>query len=253
MTLDEMRSKIRHYPFIHKLVRIFISRNIVFKIIKRFRRIISGSDAYIRPTIKIPNRYFGKIYRGYCVAIENLNEKSIVYSFGIGRDISFETELNSNIGCNISLFDPSPIAGKWLQNIDLPSSITYYKYAISDYDGHTYMSQKKGTDNVNYSLNKNKTGEKVSVRSLSSLMNEFGHKYVDVLKMDVEGEEFVILKDIVKNKIIVRQVVLELHHRFEEGSAELLHNTIQMMSDAGYGLFYVSLDGMDYSFIKSLK
>ena len=44
------------------------------------------------------------------VSVKNLNADSIVYSAGVGDDISFEIELCERYNCNVILLDPTPVA-----------------------------------------------------------------------------------------------------------------------------------------------
>ena len=45
--------------------------------------------------------YHGSAYGGWNVAASQLNKDSIIYSFGVGEDISFDTSLIEKYGCNI--------------------------------------------------------------------------------------------------------------------------------------------------------
>jgi hypothetical protein len=52
---------------------------------------------------------FGTDYGGYLLP-ENikLDSNSIVYSIGIGEDISFDATLSGKYNCKIFMFDPTP-------------------------------------------------------------------------------------------------------------------------------------------------
>jgi len=56
----------------------------------------------------------------------------------------------------------------------------------------------------------------VPCRRIFTLMKELNHSRVDCLKMDIEGSEYEVIDDILTNRIDVRQILLEFHHRFEE-------------------------------------
>src|SRR5262245_47284172 len=60
-----------------------------------------------------------KVFCHYTFCPEGLNSKSVIYSGGVGQDISFEHELFKNFGCNVILFDPSPIG---LETMKLPKN-----------------------------------------------------------------------------------------------------------------------------------
>src|SRR5437762_3528901 len=46
----------------------------------------------------------------WTICPQGLNSKSVVYSGGLGRDISFEHALLQRFGCEMVLYDPSPCA-----------------------------------------------------------------------------------------------------------------------------------------------
>ena len=52
---------------------------------------------------------FGTDYGGYLLP-ENikLDSNSIVYSIGIGEDISFDATLSAKYNCKVYMFDPTP-------------------------------------------------------------------------------------------------------------------------------------------------
>ncbi len=51
-------------------------------------------------------------------------------------------------------------------------------------------------------------------------MKKLGHKQIDLLKMDIEGSEFMALPDILNSKIIFDQLCIETHPRIFPDSVE---------------------------------
>ena len=51
------------------------------------------------------------------------------------------------------------------------------------------------------------------VIQLSTAMQLQGHSRIDVLKMDIEGAEYAVIEEIVREKISVTQLLVEFHHR----------------------------------------
>lgn len=55
----------------------------------------------------------GTVYGGWFIPNHiNLNENSIIYSAGVGEDISFDLLLSDKYNCNIYLIDPTQKAEK---------------------------------------------------------------------------------------------------------------------------------------------
>ena len=55
-------------------------------------RTIFGYEYYHRPQVNVDKRVFGSEYGGHCVALNHLDENSVVYSAGLGLDITFDEE-----------------------------------------------------------------------------------------------------------------------------------------------------------------
>jgi FkbM family methyltransferase len=54
---------------------------------------------------------------------------------------------------------------------------------------------------------------------LASLMAERGHAHVDLLKLDIEGSEYVVIAHLLAHRIPVRQLCVEYHHGILPGIA----------------------------------
>lgn len=81
----------------------------------RFRRRMHYLRHLLKRALEIRNGYplreFGDKSSGcaYSIRPDGLGPQSIVYSGGVGKDVSFEHVLVRNFGCGVVLFDPSPI------------------------------------------------------------------------------------------------------------------------------------------------
>lgn len=71
--------------------------------------------AHLATTADCPAVWYGNSYGGFFINPTLLNKKSIVYSIGIGKDISFDTKCIKNHTCRIFAFDPTPKSIDWLK------------------------------------------------------------------------------------------------------------------------------------------
>lgn len=110
------------------------------------------------------------------------------------------SEAMRDLGCKVWAFD--------LEEFDVPQGINYRKMAVSDYTGFGVFKDTK--DPQAKHLIKHGSGQPISVISLNDVYALVGNKEVDVLKLDVEGEEFSILMDETFAPI-PRQISFELH------------------------------------------
>jgi hypothetical protein len=80
-------------------------------------------------------------------------------------------------------------------------------------------------------------------------MNELGHKKIDILKLDIEGAEYDVMKDIYSSSIRPKQILIEFHHGFPNVGIQETKNAIETIRSMGYDLFSISDTNEEYSFI----
>ena len=90
----------------------------------------------------------------------------------------------------------------------------------------------------------------VEMKSLGNIMNEMGHKHIDVLKMDIEGSEYDVIEDILNAKMSINQILIEFHDRFFENGNLKSKQAIEKLKLNGYEIFAISDSFEEISFIK---
>jgi len=180
---------------------------------------------------------------GWEVCITNLTTNSIVYSFGIEKDMSFELDLLSKLELeNIYTFDPTPYAKDWIATAQkfnrLPKGLHYIDCAISKVDGKITMFQYEGSKEHTSHAFPNQTivdTRTFKAQRLKTIMHNLGHNHVDVLKLDIEGGEWPVLSDIARPPLLFSQLLIEFHH-FEVHD---LSETVRKLNRLGYKTFYI--------------
>ena len=185
---------------------------------------------------------YGTEYGGFYIPEDYIKEGSIVYSFGIGEDLSF-SEAVINAGGIVYAFDPTPKAVKYTKNHRLftHSNFHFFPYGLSDTDGDECMYLPIRNDWVSASVIQHESVDdknciKVNMRTIRTIMNQFGHKQIDVLKMDIEGSEFKVVKDLMDpnlEAINVKLVCMETHERFFE-SKKCIDDLYELMRNRGF-------------------
>lgn len=197
---------------------------------------------------------FGDDYNGYTFDKSNLDNSSIVYSFGIGEDLTFSEMIIQECGCKVHAFDPTPKSIKYVQNHKLynEDKFNFYPIGLADYDGITEFHLPVNDEYVSGSMEKwdgvRDDSIEVEVRKLQTIMDDLGHKKIDLLKMDIEGAEFDVFDDIIKSGIVVKQICVEIHERFFENGYALLKQMIKNLKKAGYTL--IARNNDDLTFLK---
>lgn len=226
-------------------------RNIYQKIILTVKAILG---LYFTQT-KCIKECLGEKGAMWCICPTNIDKNSIVYSFGIGTDISFDLGLIAKYKMNINAFDPTPRSKDWLQNQTLPKTFHFHDYGIADYDGNAVFEPPKNETDVSYRIIRNSSSEHGALYSgkvykLKTIINMLKHKKIDILKMDVEGSEFSVIDDLVRSDIYIHQLLIEFHHRFKGNSIFKTIKAIRSLNEKGYKIFYISPNKEEYSFIK---
>lgn len=122
-----------------------------------------------------------------------LQHPCIVYSFGTANDWSFDEAVHSKFGCQVFSFDPSMGVDDHMHG----NGIWFYNMGIGEF-------------NVN--VKKNQIWK---IRTLDNILEMLGHrnKTIDVLKMDIEGAEYVVIEDLLEKGLLklVNHLCIEIH------------------------------------------
>lgn len=180
-----------------------------------------------------------------------LDQSSIIYSGGVGNDISFELDLTNKFGCNVLLFDPSETGLKTMNRKESQHKrLIFFPVGLDKKDSVVKFSKPENSIEGSFTILRDiqKDFVEFSCRSMYSLTKEFKHNVVDLLKIDIEGFEYGVIDDILENKIEVKQICVEFHHFFKEIPRSKTYKTIKQLKSNGYVLIHKHRS--DYTFIK---
>jgi FkbM family methyltransferase len=226
-------------------------------------RALVGRDVYFRPQVLAKKELHGGRpldgYGSWTICPEGITAKSIIYSVGVGNDISFEVSLIRSFRLQaLFAFDPTPTAISWLSGQHTPDEFKLSRYAIADHDGTAKFFPHDNPDFVAHSLIPREAtasqAVEVPLRTLPTVMRELGHDHIDLLKMDIEGAEYGVIENLLSEKVDIRQLLVEFHHhdRHTDGmSAERTKEAVRKLNRVGFRIFHVSPRGEEYSFIKA--
>ncbi len=211
-----------------------------------------------RPEVSTLNRFanpvmVGSDYGGWKVIPDLIHSESIVYSFGLGKDVSFDLGMIKNFGLTVHGFDPTPMSADWIRTQDFPSSFVFHELGIAGSNGSIDLFEPAREGFVSHSLVEQHEGQRsisVPVQRLSTIMNELNHTRVDILKMDIEGCEYDVLEDILKSDILPVQLLVEFHHKVLDMGLPVTQKAYAALKKAGYRTFFVSDNGNEFCFIR---
>jgi FkbM family methyltransferase len=217
-------------------------------------KFIQGRELWVRPQVSCAKRRLGRGDGEWCICPDSIKPDSVVYSFGVGWDISFDEALIKLYGVEVHAFDPTPIAREWLEKREKPAGFHFHPYGLANYDGVAEFALPV-SHGVSFTLLTDvasRLSAKGDVCRLGTIMSRLGHDRVHLLKLDIEGAEYDVIPDLVALAPRVDQLLVEFHHRLLNGESGLdrTRQALKALDEAGFRLFAVSPRGYEYSFIR---
>jgi FkbM family methyltransferase len=224
-----------------------------YRYLKRMTHILQGTEVCQRVQVKQSSVLLGNSRACWRISTSELSRDTIVYSIGVGEDISFELELIRRFGVRVYAFDPTPRSIKWLEGQVVPEQFSFYPYGLAEYDGNCAFHPPANPSFVSHTILSRQgagtTAVELPVHRLPTIMQMLKHERVDVLKMDIEGAEYGVLKDILQSGIRPGQLLAEFHHRWPEIGIEKTRHAISELNSLGYKIFTISSSGEEYGFL----
>jgi FkbM family methyltransferase len=221
-------------------------------IVERAFRKWTGRVLHV-PDIELPTETVGSSGGAHTILRDSLDARSIVYSLGVGEDASFDLELIERYGCRVHAFDPTEHSIAWARvNID-HLLWTLHPIGIAANDGEAAFTPPADRSHGSFfrtadDVVRNQEAVRLSVRSLPSIMRELSHDRIDLLKMDIEGFEYEVLRSVLASPVRPAQIAVEFHHRMYGHGPAATNQAVTALRQNGYYLFHISDTGREYSF-----
>ncbi len=224
---------------------------------------------------KLGTNYGGWIIPNYI----KLNDESIVYSAGVGEDISFDILLQTKYNSNIFLIDPTKRSvthydeckkfyntGSWSFSGDIQKDYKNIIFNLTpNFDKLFYINKglwkKKDTlkfykqnnqQYVSQSLMDNMFGnnyDEVPVDSIKNIMLENSHSHIDLLKIDIEGAENIVLNQMLDDNIYPTYLCIEFDLLMKnKDTNNSTKKIIKRLFDNGYKL--LANDNLNITFVR---
>lgn len=191
-------------------------------------------------------------YGAWVVPNGLLDARSIVYSFGVGEDISFDLELMRRFGCRVFAYDPTPAAAKFIERLVPGPNFVFSQLGLAAVDGVAEFAETHPDESAfamtGGEMVRNGVVRGFHVSRLSSLMAANGHDHIDLLKMDIEGFEYDVIDDMLQQRLFPRCVLLEFHH-YQRKDPAATRRSVRKLTDVGYRRFWISELGAEYGFV----
>jgi FkbM family methyltransferase len=148
--------------------------------------------------------------RGHTIWAAGLNEHSIVIDAGAHRG-EFSAEIIRRFGCRCHLIEANPQLARLL---DVPGAQSIIPAALDARDGtapfHIYENLESGT--LIASEKQPTSSHRVNTISLRTVFQRINATDVDLIKLDIEGAEFELLREL-DDSLLARigQITVEFH------------------------------------------
>ena len=183
--------------------------------------------AFLQPELVNLKRFGVPRDGGYVGPPESIAENSVIFCLGLSRDWSFETEISAQVkGARIFAFDPTVnlkmltaecfAALKQVCNFKSDESLNrrarVFGYRSKIVKNYVMSFQLKRNKHIQKWV-KDKSSEAQDCISIGEIFAKYGKNREVVLKIDIEGDEFEVLDELLSlgQMSAVRSLFIEFH------------------------------------------
>jgi FkbM family methyltransferase len=141
----------------------------------------------------------------WTIVTRDMHPSAIVYSGGVGEDITFEQELIRKYGVKIHIFDPSPVAAGTVALAGL-DRLLFKPVGLAASDRASFSIGGGSGGATWFKAGGDGT---LPCTTLAQEMEANGHDFIDLLKIDIEGFEYEVLESCLKDGIPIKQICVE--------------------------------------------
>jgi FkbM family methyltransferase len=206
-----------------------VSRLLPEKFRHRLRR--SFDSLYSK---SLPDKETIGVLSQWTIVTRGMRPDAVIYSGGVGEDITFEQQLIRRFGVKIHIFDPSPVAARTiaLANND---GLLFKPLGLAT-SAAAKFSIGGGTDSSTWM--KAGGSETLPCTALAHEMEMNGHDSIDLLKIDIEGFEYEVLESCLEQRIPIKQICVEFHDFFPEIPKSRTKQMIRALESHGFDLIH---------------
>ena len=192
-----------------------------------------GTDSLATDSSPAPKPWLVCLDDRFGLAHQIRSKRCRLYSLGLGSDDThFEVSM-ANGGCEVHRFDPSVKSAHVLER----QGLWHHRLSIDWRDPHPAVAAQKPHGNT---------------RKLGSILNEFGHHKIDVLKADLESAEWKVLENLILEDVLeqIGQLVFEIHLHWpgfevsgsESGVVRFWYSLLKELERKHFRLFHTYKD-----------
>lgn len=231
-----------------------------YRLLRRFLffKVLFGREPFHLPEVHLPLEEHGSKYGGWALIAGSLTPASIVFSVGVGEDVSFDLSVLEQHNCTVFGFDPTPKAIAHVRSKVTHRGYHFHPVALAAHDG-TIEFELAGSEGDGVSASaivsslSSRPHVSVPCATLKSLFDRVDVATCDVLKLDIEGLEYQVLGQALEAGWLqnVSQLLVEFHHWLPGLSVQQTRDVVQKLRTHGYVIAWVSRTNHEYLFVRS--
>jgi FkbM family methyltransferase len=205
-------------------------------------------------------REFGSKYGRWGIDASRLSSQATIASFGLGEDVSFEQSILDAFGCRIYGFDPTPRSIHYVRDHLKHPKFMHHPVALAPHRGTLRFAlppaaaadQTSASAVADYRRDGDPGAIEMPCVDLRGALALARISRVDVLKMDIEGMEYDVLEQAMKDRSLeeVQQVLVEFHHFLPGLNPEKTRHAIRRLHAAGFEIAWIGRTNHEYLFLK---
>jgi FkbM family methyltransferase len=223
--------------------------------IRRIAKVVAGNDLFVSKEIDVKYAVLGSEYGCWPLVTSNTSDKTVIYSFGVGEDISFDLHAIDLFRCPVFAFDPTPRAVQWIGQQQTPPQFHFMELGIGAAVGEMSFHSPTTPAHVSYTVSDRRAASTkpvvARVANLRAIMQRLNHSQIDVLKMDVEGAEYAVIDNLADQGCLPQQLMVEFHHGMYGYVSADTKKALATLSALGYRRYYISETGREFAFLAS--
>lgn len=171
-----------------------------------------------------------------------LTNEAIVFDLG-GYKGDFAFEINRKYGCYVYVYEPvSKFYIELVERFKNNKKIKCFNYGLSDQNG-SFLIGDNGDGSSIIRNNAPANSEEIIVKSFFEEFNSLELSHIDLLKINIEGPEFLILPHIISNNIIqkIENIQVQFH--------DFYPNAIALREEIRNNLSKTHIEKWNYPFV----
>lgn len=198
----------------------------------------------------------GSTYGGWTYDRAKVTADSVVYSVGIGEDMSWDVGMVKTHACRMFGFDPTAKSVAYVQKANV-KGFHFTPTGMADHKGKLVFTKPTNPDHVSMRVGKHADGGEqvqIEVNTLANWARAFGHARIEILKIDIEGSEYAVIEHLRKtNYWPFEQFLVEWHFRDLDDGHGTVHSAehqraLATLAAAGYVSFASKNAGQEVSY-----